>query len=112
MHELSLAREMVRIIEAQSVSRDFTQVRRIHLRIGPFSCASAEALRFAFESLRRPLLEKAELCIEIDAVKGQCSNCGHIQRMDQRLQPCEKCGEDVHAGEGGDELRIIDLEVC
>lgn len=112
MHELSLAREMVRIIEAQSVSRDFTQVKRIHLRIGPFSCVSDESLRFAFESLRRPLLAGAELCIEKESLSAQCSNCGHEQRMDQRLQPCEECGEDVRADAAGDELRITDLEVC
>jgi len=111
VHELSLATEMVRIIEMQSVSQSFDRVRRIHLTLGAFSCVSDEALRFAFDSLRTPLLVDAELCIEKESATAQCSNCGHSQEMLHRLQPCEQCGIDLHADTGGDELRIRELEV-
>lgn len=111
MHELSLATEMVRLIEAQSQSADFSRVKRIHLALGAFSCVSDEAFRFAFDSLRNGMLADTELVIDKQAVTAHCLNCGHEQAMMYRLQPCEQCGGDIHAETAADELRITELEV-
>jgi len=112
MHELSLASEMVRIVQEQSVSQKFSEVKRIHLLLGSLSCVSDEAFRFAFDAVRTPLLEEAELRIEKIPATGQCTGCGACAKMWHRLERCESCGAEMLLSDGGDEIRIRELEVC
>jgi len=112
MHELSLAREMVRIVEQMAEQEHFSKVERIHLALGALSCVSDESLRFAFDAVRTPLVGEAELAIEKVPASAQCSSCGRIAPIWQRLQRCEGCGGEMLALTGGDAMRITDLEVC
>ncbi|MES0371233.1 MAG: hydrogenase maturation nickel metallochaperone HypA [Mariprofundaceae bacterium] len=112
MHELSLAREMVRIVQMQADSEHFSKVKKIYLSLGALSCVSAESLSFAFDAVRTDMLKDTELQIEKVPVSGQCSNCGAETEMWQHLEPCKQCGTEILASEGGEEIKVRELEVC
>lgn len=112
MHELSLAREIVRLTEQAAEAQHFTQVKRIHLQLGALSCAQPEALDFAFMACRQgELLGGAELAIARRPALGRCPDCGGTTEMWSRLDGCAHCHGGALLADGGDELKIIELEV-
>jgi len=120
MHELSLARELVWLVEEQCEAHGYQQVLRIQLQLDAFSCAAPEALDFAFESLRRGRLARARLDIRQADAAGQCSICRYRAMLEKAYADCPRCGgmmlpeqSDVTEGgamRGGD-MRVTELEV-
>lgn len=112
VHELSLAREIVRLTEAAAKTERFSCVTRIHLQLGALSCAQPEALDFAFAACRQgSLLGEAELDIARSPALGRCPDCGGTTEMWSRLDGCAHCHGTALLADGGDELRITELEV-
>jgi len=58
MHEVAPAREMIRQVESEAARRHFSRVASVHVALGAHACVSEYSLRFAFESLRRPVDHK------------------------------------------------------
>ncbi len=110
MHEVSLVRELKRLVEQQAAASRFSRVKCIHIELGSNACVSKDSLAFAFEAVRSGLLENTRLDIHMVLAKGQCSACGLQAVMHERLSDCVACGGLVLA-EGGDEMRITELEV-
>lgn len=112
MHELALAKEIVRLMETAAKEQHFACVKRIHLQLGALSCAQPEALDFAFTACRQgELLGGAELAIARKPALGRCPDCGGTTEMWSRLDGCAHCHGTALLAEGGDELKIIELEV-
>jgi len=115
MHELSLARELVRLVDEQCDAHGYRQVLCIHLQLDAFSCAAPEALGFAFESLRSDRLADARLEIRQTESEGHCSICGHRTLLHEAYAACARCGgmmlpERADKMRAGD-IRITELEV-
>lgn len=110
MHEVSLVRELSRLVEQEAATRDFSKVERVHVALGAHACVSEESLRFAFESLRGGVLAEAELAVRTMQAKGVCRTCGVLSVMAERIGTCAACG-GVILPQGGDEMRITELEV-
>ncbi|MBK1691893.1 hydrogenase maturation nickel metallochaperone HypA [Ectothiorhodospira mobilis] len=111
MHEVSLAREILRILQEQARMQGFGRVHRVHLELGPLSCVDPEALIFAFEAVTADTLARgARLELHRPPARGTCRHCGHGYTMDSLVTPCPRCG-----GPGrilsGLEMRVRDLEV-
>ena len=77
MHELSIAQEIIRIIEAERDKHGFSTVEVVRIRAGSLSGIEPRALEFAFQ------LTQAETCavgarLEVEAEPMQllCQNCG------------------------------------
>ncbi len=110
MHEMSLVREMQRLVEAEAAAKQFGQVKRIQIELGSVACVSQASLLFAFDSVRTGLLHNTELDIHAVPARGVCPACGLNMVMMSRLMDCSGCGHLIVA-EGGDEMRITALEV-
>lgn len=110
MHEVSLVRELKRLVEQEAKLRQFSKVKSIHIELGSIACVSKDSLEFAFESVRFGLLEGANLDIHTILAKGCCPACGLSAVMTERLSDCSQCGGLIMA-EGGNEMRITELEV-
>ncbi len=110
MHEVSLVREMKRLVEQQAADGQFSRVKCIHLELGSNACVSRDSLEFAFESVRSGLLAGTNLAIHTVLAKGSCSACGLSAVMSERVAECAACG-GLMLAEGGDEMRITELEV-
>lgn len=110
MHEVSLVRELNRLVEHEAAVRHFSKVERVHVALGAHACVSEQSLRFAFESLRGGVLAEAELAVRLVQAKGECRACGARAVMTERIGTCAACG-GVMLPQGGDEMRITELEV-
>jgi hydrogenase nickel incorporation protein HypA/HybF len=110
MHELSLARELVRLVDQQCDLHGYRQVKQIHLQLGAFSCVAPEALCFAFDSVRYGRLEQTRLQIRQVETRGGCTVCGYQAMLNEAYAACARCGGMMMPQEV-DEMRVTELEV-
>ncbi len=112
MHEMSLAEGIRGIVEDQARAHGFSRVTRLRLEIGRFAGVEKPALEFAFDvAMRGSPAEGATL--ELIDLPGQalCFDCGETVGLMNRLDPCPACGGAKLLPQGGDEMRIRDMEV-
>jgi hydrogenase nickel incorporation protein HypA/HybF len=109
MHELSIGRSIVAIVDERAAGR---QVRRVRLEVGRLSGLAPEALRFCFEICARgTAAEGATLdIVDVDGL-GRCAACGAEHRLEIPLGRCPSCRAPSLAIVAGEELKIRDMEV-
>ena len=112
MHEMSLCESVMQILEETAAQQGFSRVKTVWLEIGELSGVEVEAMRFSFEVIRRNTLAD-QAALEIIRVPGSawCLPCGKNVRIAQRFDPCPDCGSYQLQVNGGDEMRIKELEV-
>ena len=112
MHELSIAQEILDIIEAERVQHGFERVEKVRLRTGALSGVDPQALEFSFGVIREgTCAEKAELEIETEPMKLICRQCQFTTNDNHGPNACRECGSldvgiDATAG-----VDIVSLEV-
>lgn len=112
MHELAIAREIVRIATEAAAREGSAQVLTVSVEVGALSGVLPEAMELCFEACARGTsLETARL--EIRRVEGQgtCLVCGKEFDLPALLSPCPGCGGYAVRATGGQELRVTSLEV-
>lgn len=112
MHEMSLCESVMQILEQTAAQQGFSRVKTVWLEIGELSGVEVEAMRFNFEVIRRNTLAD-QAALEIINVPGSawCLPCGKNVRIAQRFDACPDCGSYQLQVNGGDEMRIKELEV-
>jgi hydrogenase nickel incorporation protein HypA/HybF len=112
MHEMSLVEGIRTIIEDQSRAHAFTRVTTLRLEIGRFAGVEKQALTFAWDVVMRGSVAEGARLDMID-LPGQamCFDCAQAVTIDDRLDPCPLCGGGRLLPQGGDEMRIKDMEV-
>jgi hydrogenase nickel incorporation protein HypA/HybF len=112
MHEMSLCESMLQILEQQAVEQGYTKITTVRLEIGKLSSVEPEAMRFAFEVVRRgTLAEQAKLeILEIEG-KAWCVTCQQQIIITQRYDGCPLCGAYQLLISDGEQMRIKELEV-
>lgn len=112
MHEMSLCESIVQIIEDQARAQQFSKVRRVVLDIGVLSSVDVDALRFCFDVVAaHGVAQGAALDIHTSSAQAWCMPCATRVDINQRIDPCPLCGGHQVVVEGGDEMRIKELEV-
>ena len=112
MHELTLCRNILRIIDEHAARDGFSRVRRVCLDVGILAAVEPEAMRFGFEvASRGGIAEGAQLEINQVEAEAECTACKARVCVGSILAACPECGDERLAIEGGDELRIRELEV-
>lgn len=112
MHEMSLAEGMREVIETAARAQGFERVTKVRVEVGRFAGVEVAALEFAFDVVMRgSVAEGAELHIFNLPGQALCFDCGEMVEIEHRLDPCPKCGGARLMPQGGDEMRIKDLEV-
>jgi hydrogenase nickel incorporation protein HypA/HybF len=112
MHEMSLAENVLQIIEGMARSQDFKRVKTVWLEIGRLSCVEPEALRFAFEAVIDGSVAHGAI-LEIVEISGQgvCLECSAEATITARHEACPACGSHKVRVTGGDVMRVRELEV-
>jgi len=112
MHEMSLAADILRLVE-QSQSRErFARVTRLRLHAGALAGVELHALRFALESMAPgTVLDGAQLDIEEIPGRALCMGCGASVPIRSRTDACPSCGSVRLTPTGGMELQVHDLIV-
>lgn len=112
MHELSIAQNLIEIIEETSAQKNFSKVRKIALRIGEMACVDKEALSFCIEiASKGTCVEGANLHFEDSPLTGKCSACDHHFIVKDLVFKCPRCeGIDIKVMSGR-EIRVSYLDV-
>lgn len=112
MHELSVAHEILRIVEAERARHGFEKVRAVRVRAGALSGIDPEALAFAFETVREGTCA-AEARLDLDAEPRllTCRACGAEAAADDLPSACPKCGSPDLSLDGAMGLDVVSLEV-
>lgn len=112
MHEMSLAIDILRIIEDAAGEQGFRRVRTVILEIGELAAVEPEAIRFCFSSVcQGTLADGARLQVVQVAGQGLCFNCDQAVPLAALYDPCPACGGYPVKPTGGTEMRVRELEV-
>ena len=112
MHEMSLCEGILHVLEEQAVTQRFNKVKAVYLEVGALAGVEVEALRFGFDVvMKTSIAEDARL--EIINMPGQawCMPCMQLVNIKQRFDACPLCGDHKLQVQGGEEMRIKELEV-
>jgi len=112
MHELSLAQGIVEIVQDYARKEAFARVKSVHLTIGALSHVDPRAIIFGFDVVARgTVAEGATLAIDRPGGSGYCTDCSKTVAIAAHGDPCPECGGNKWLLVGGDEMRVVDLEV-
>ncbi len=112
MHEMSLAEGIRQIIDTQAAAHGFQRVTALRLEIGRFAGVEKPALEFALDVVLRGSSAEGAAVEMIDLPgRALCYDCGEAFEIADRLDPCPLCGSGKIMPQGGDEMRIKDMEV-
>lgn len=114
MHELSIARSLVRVCEDAAREQNASRVTRVYLQLGPLSGVVREALEFAYDfATEDSLLTGSELIVEPTPLLARCERCARevAPRAPHQLR-CPECDEPTPEVISGRELlvRAIDFD--
>ncbi len=113
MHEMSLAEGIREIVLDQARQHGFARVTCLRLEIGRFAGVEKPALEFAFDVVMRGSPAEGARLEMLDLPgRALCFDCETTVEIDSRLSPCPRCGGGRLLPEGGDEMRIKDMEVA
>ena len=112
MHEMSLAEGIRSIVIDQARAHGFARVTVLRLEIGRFAGVEKPALDFAFDVVMRGSPAEGARMEMIDLPgRALCYDCMKTVEIADRLAPCPDCGGGKLIPNGGDEMRIKDMEV-
>ncbi len=112
MHELSLAAEVLRLVQEAAVREPFSRVARLRLEAGALAGVEVPALRFALDAVAPgTCLEGATIDIEEPPGRARCDGCGAEFAIARRGAACPVCGGFALQARGGSTLRVLDLLV-
>ena len=113
MHELSIAMNIVDILQEESSRLGGVPIRAVHLKLGLFSGVVKDALFASYEmACEHTPLEGSRLIVEEVPVLVFCPHC-NAKRPVHSLQSfcCAECGTLTGDVVQGRELMVVGLEV-
>jgi hydrogenase nickel incorporation protein HypA/HybF len=113
MHELTLAAQVLDIVE-QALGDDSTaHVHTLRLSVPALAGVEVGALRFALDALAPgTALEGARIVIDEPASRARCSACAAEVPLRDRLAPCPVCGSGPLRVTGGTAMQVQELWVA
>lgn len=107
MHELSIAMNIVEIVEEHARQENARYVSEVELDIGSNSGVIIEALEFALEeAVRSSIMEKTKLTINKIPSLCKCTSCSHEFEPEDIITPCPECGNPFSDIIKGKEMKI------
>jgi hydrogenase nickel incorporation protein HypA/HybF len=112
MHEMALAESVIQIVESTARRHGATVVRVVSLEIGRLSHVEPEALRFAFDVVKRDSAAHGAR-LEIVAADGAawCMKCSQTVTLGRLGEACPRCGSYQLQVTAGDEMRVKEIEI-
>ncbi len=112
MHEMSLCEGIRQVVVDQAAAHGFSKVSTLRVEIGRFAGVEKDALGFAFDVVMRGSPAEGARLEMLDLPgRAFCYDCAEEVEIDDRLAPCPNCGGGKLLPQGGDEMRIKDMEV-
>ena len=112
MHELTLAKGIIDIVNSEAAKNGFDRVLEIRLRVGEFSGVIPECLQefFPIAAAGTPAAEAA-LTVESIPAAFRCLDCGYEGPVDRKAACCPVCGAAAIRMTAGREFYVESLKV-
>jgi hydrogenase nickel incorporation protein HypA/HybF len=112
MHELSIAQNIVDIVQQYVPDTDSGNVRTVRMKVGELSGVVSESLEFCFGAIIMGTpLEGAHLAIEQIPLQTECRKCGNVFRVEEYNFRCPACASDDISIVSGRELQVTEIEL-
>lgn len=112
MHEMALAEGVREIVDEAARSGGARRVAAVRLEIGRLAQVEVDALRFAFDVVKRgSLADSARLEIVESEGSAWCMRCSETVAIAGLGEPCPKCAHYQLQVTGGDRMRVLEIEV-
>ncbi|NWF53591.1 MAG: hydrogenase maturation nickel metallochaperone HypA [Syntrophaceae bacterium] len=113
MHEVSIALNLLDIIEKKCREEGYQKVESVKVRVGKASSVQPEAFSFAFEIVKKDTrAQNARFIIDPIPLGGTCLACGNrFETEEAYILECPSCGSLRLQVTQGYELEIVELEV-
>ena len=114
MHELTIAQEVLRVVEDSIKPAGLEDVTCINLVIGALNGVQVDCLEFALEAITEGTPAKG-LRLNIEHVEPlfRCRNCAEeFSSEGWFCSPCPKCGNFGHDLVKGDELSVASVDLA
>jgi hydrogenase nickel incorporation protein HypA/HybF len=112
MHELSIAQNIVEIIQEYVPSNGLPLVKNVKLKIGELAGVVPDSLEFCFDAITEQTpMRNAVLVVERVPFVVECRKCGMASTNDVGTFFCAVCGSDETRMISGNELLVTAIEV-
>jgi len=112
MHELSLCRTIIDIINDRVERKKYTRVKKISLEIGSLAAIDESSLRFGFDVVAKGTIAEGAI-LDIIKIEAQaiCGMCHKTVKLRHYYDACQNCGQFLSVVTQGEELRVKCMEV-
>jgi hydrogenase nickel incorporation protein HypA/HybF len=112
MHEMSIAQNIVEIVEEILQNESGSSVSKVCVKIGELIAVVPESLQFCYSAITAgTTLEKSKLVIEEIPVKVRCKKCESLFRVQSFVFQCPECNGTELETISGRELSVSEIEV-
>ena len=112
MHELSVAMSLIDLAESEVKKSGNSRIVSVKVMIGYLSGIDFESFSFMLDLAKKnTMLENAVIEFERISGKGKCLSCKHEFPVEEQLVVCPLCRGNSIEITGGDELKIISMNV-
>lgn len=112
MHELSIAQNIVEIVQQHLPPDNTFPVKSVRLKLGAMAGVVADSLEFCFTAMTAGTrVEGATLEIEHVPLRARCGRCSATFTVDGSMFICPACDSTDLAIISGRELQVTEIEV-
>ncbi len=112
MHEFSIAKSLLDLVEEEARKHDAKKVVRVELIMGVLSGVEPHLLEIAFEALKEGTMAKdARLILYIEGVSMYCESCKREFEKKEIDFLCPFCGSFNTIIKGGQDLILKSIEL-
>jgi hydrogenase nickel incorporation protein HypA/HybF len=112
MHELSIAQNIIEIVEENAKDLEGGMISEVELDIGTVSGVIPETLEFALDvAVKDTILEKAKFKINIIKAKAHCNECKKEFELEDIYTLCPHCGSLQFEIISGKELKVKSIKI-
>ncbi len=112
MHELSIAQNIINIVQEEMQKCDARFLKTVRLKIGTMSAIVPESLSFCFGLITEGTeFEGSKLIMDIIPLKGYCRNCKNEFEIKDYAFECPSCKSSKIKTISGREMDIVEIEV-
>jgi len=113
MHELSIAQDILEIVNQYVAPGQMNAVRSVKLKLGKLSGVVPDSLEFCFGAIVSDTpLEQASLDIEQVPTRADCPECGNSFLIEDPVFFCSRCGSSAIRVVSGTELQVVAIELA
>ncbi len=112
MHEMSIARDIIQIVQQNLPPDSEGDVRAVKLKIGDLSGVIPQSLEFCFNILvQNTSLRRARLIMEQVPVRAFCRDCTRTFVQPDFMFRCPHCHESHVDVLSGRELQVVEFDL-